>query len=201
METKYSRVHAGPRIQGWARQAAGAAGTGTLARDGTGGRMRQGAFFLVFRVKGRNAREGGGRRRGFGEVFVAFEAHGNADLGFRLGRSGTIWNGRCCGPNHSQDTAAAAHGHALAQGDFGGHAECEFDFGAFSERSVGEEEDSARTQVLGESDAFKGSPRLTQREREKIREPLSDTAFNSNWRSSHIRVTSFAESPKAQALL
>ena len=164
--------------------------------------MRQGAFFVVFRVESRDAREGGGRLGGFGEVLVAFEAHGDADLGFRLGRSGTIESWACRGgPNHSQDSAAASHGHALAKGNLGGHAECEFDLGAFGERSVGEEEDSARTQVLGESHAFKGSPRLTQREREKIGEPLSDTAFNSNWRSGHIRVTSFAESPKAQSLL
>ena len=163
--------------------------------------MRQGPFFVVFRVKGRNPRETGGCCRAFGKILIAFEPHRDADLGLRVSRSGTIGNRCGGGPNHPQDTAAAAYGHALAQGDLGGHPEGEFDFGAFGERSAGEEEDSARTQILGESDAFKGSPRLTQREREKIREPLSDTAFNCNWRSGHIRVTSLAESPKAQGLL
>jgi hypothetical protein len=87
--------------------------------------------------------------------------------------------------------APAAYGHTLAESNLGGHTEREFDFGAFGERSTGEEEDTARTEILGESDAFNGSPGLTKREREKVGEPLSDTAFNSNRKSSHSGVTSF----------
>jgi hypothetical protein len=44
--------------------------------------MSQGPVFVVLWVKGRNAREASGRLGGFGEIFVAFEAHGNADFRF-----------------------------------------------------------------------------------------------------------------------
>jgi len=77
--------------------------------------------------------------------------------------------------------AAAAHGHAFTERDLGGHAQCQFDFGAFGKRSVGEEEDSARTEILGESYAFNRRPGLAERQREEIRESLSDAAFNPNW--------------------
>jgi hypothetical protein len=147
-------------------------------------------------VKSRDSREGAGRRGGLGEIFVAFEAHGDADFRFRWRRFGR--GGR---PDYTQNVASAAYGHALAQSDLGGHAEGEFDFGAFGEGSAGEKEDSAGTEVLGEADALNGISGLTKRERKKVREPLADTAFNPNWRSGHSRVTSFAESPKAQALL
>jgi hypothetical protein len=48
---------------------------------------------------------------------------------------------------------------------------------------------------LRESDAIEGVCGLAQREREKIRKPLSNTPFNLNWRGSH-EGASFAESPK-----
>jgi len=157
--------------------------------------------FLVVGVECRDAREGGGRLGGLGEILVAFEAHGHSDFGFQVRSSRGIWSGGGGRADDPQNVAPAAYGHALTQGDLGGHAEREFDFGAFGERSVGEEKDSARTEVLGESDAFDGASRLAQREREKIRKPLSDTAFNSNRRSGHSSVTSFAELPRAQTLL
>jgi hypothetical protein len=158
--------------------------------------MSQRPVFLVVGVKSRDSRESGGRLGGFGEIFVAFEAHGDADFRFRGRRIGR--RGR---PDYPQNAAPAADGHAFAQSDLGGHAQREFDFGAFGELSAGEEKDSAGTEILGEADAFNGGSRLTKRERKKVREPLADTAFNPNWRSGHSRVTSFAESPKAQALL
>ena len=97
--------------------------------------------------------------------------------------------------------AAAAHRHALPKGNFGGHAEGEFDFSALGKRSVGEKEDAARTEILGEADALNRSARLTKGHRKKVGEALSDTAFNCDWRSGHDGVTSFAGSSKVQALL
>jgi hypothetical protein len=136
--------------------------------------------FVVLWVKGGDAREGGGRLGGLREIFVALEANRYSDFRFSRRRVG-------CGrrPDYSQDTAAAAYGHALAQSDLGGHAEGELDLGTFTERRVGEEEDSARTEILGESDAFEGSLGLTKREWKKVGESLSGTAFNLNWRSGH----------------
>jgi hypothetical protein len=158
--------------------------------------MGQRPVFVVMWVKGGDAREGGGSLGRLGEIFVAFEAYGNADFRFSIGRIG-----RRRGPDYPQNMAPAAYRHTLAESDLGGHAECEFDFGPLGERGAGEKEDSTRTEVLGESDPFNGGPGLTKRERKKVREPLSDTAFNSNWRSGHGCVTSLTESPKAQALL
>jgi hypothetical protein len=158
--------------------------------------MSQRLVFFVVGVKSRDAREGGGRLGRFGEIFVAFEAHGDADFRFRRRRLGR--GGR---PDYPQNVASAAYRHAFAESDLGGHAQSEFDFGAFGERSAGEKEDSAGTEVLGEADALNGGSGLAKREWKKVREPLADTAFNPNWRSGHSRVTSFAESPKAQALL
>src|SRR5207247_10989402 len=104
------------------------------------------------------------------------------------------------GPYASQNAAPTAHRHVLAQRDFRGHAKSQFDFGAFGQGSVGEEEDSARTEILGKADAFNRSAGLTERKRKEIREPLSDTAFNANWRSGHRNGTSFAEATKPQPL-
>jgi hypothetical protein len=125
--------------------------------------QRPGFLVLVVGMEGGDARE-----RSFGalgEVLVALEADGNADFGFRVRRSRRIrsaW-GR---PLDPQNVAPAANGHALTQRDLRRHAEREFDLGAFGERSVGEEKNSARTEVLGESDAFHGGSGLAQRERE-----------------------------------
>jgi hypothetical protein len=86
--------------------------------------------------------------------------------------------------------AATAHSHAFAQRDLGGHPERDLDFGAFLKRRVGKKKDSTRTQVLRETDSFNGARRLVKRKWEKVGKPLSDTAFNPNWRSGHGGVTS-----------
>jgi len=156
--------------------------------------MSQCPVLLVSGVKSRDPREAGGRLGRLGKIFVAFEAYGNAYFRFSMGMGRIGRGGR---PDYSQNMPPAAHGHVLAKSDLGGHAEREFDFGALSERGAGEEEDSTRTKVLGESNAFHGGPGLTKRERKKVREPLSDTAFNSNGRVGHSGVTSFVESPKS----
>ena len=142
--------------------------------------MGQRPIFVVMWVKGRHPREGGGRLGRLGKIFVTFEPDGNAKFRFSMGRIA-----RRRGPDYSQNMAPAAYGHTLAEGDLGGHAQGEFDFRAFGERGAGEKEDSPRTEVLRESDALHGGLRLTQRERKEVREPLSDTAFNSNRRVGH----------------
>jgi len=144
--------------------------------------MGQWPVLLMSRVKSRDPREGGGRLGRLGEIFVAFEADGNADFRFSMRRIGRRSRR---GPDYAQNMAPAAHGHALAKSDLGGHAEREVDFGAFGEWGAGEKEDSPRTEVLRESDALHGRPGLTQRERKEVGEPLSDTAFNSNGRVGH----------------
>jgi hypothetical protein len=143
----------------------------------------------------------GGRLGVFGEIFVAGEAHGYADFRFGASRSRGIESGCNRWPNDAQYAAAAAYGHILAQSNLGGHAKSEFDLRAFAQRRIGEEKDSAGTEVLGESHAFEGTVGLAQGERKKIREALSHTAFNPHWSSGHNGVTSFAESSKAQGLL
>ena len=65
-------------------------------------------------------------------------------------------------------------------GHLGRHPQCDLNFGAFGEGSVGEEKDPARTEILGESDAFERFCDLSERQRKKIGKPLPDTAFNSN---------------------
>jgi hypothetical protein len=95
--------------------------------------------------------------------------------------------------------APATYAHALAQGDFGGHHERNLDFGPFPERGISEEEDSARTEILGEAEALNGSSRLAERKGKKVQESLSHTAFNSNWKSGHAS-TSFAEPPQSVLL-
>jgi hypothetical protein len=148
-------------------------------------------------VNGGDPRERGGGVSGLREIFVAIEANCNSDFRFRRRR---IVFGRR--PDHSQNAAPAAYGHAFSQSDLGRHAESDFDFGAFGERSVSEEEHSARTEVLGESEAFQGSGGLAERERKKIRKPLPGTALKLNWWSGHKRRPSLAEiARKARATL
>ena len=118
--------------------------------------MGQRAVFVALRVKRRYTGESRGRFRGFRQVFVAFEAHGNADFGFRWRRIGI--GGR---PDDPQNASPATNRHALAQSDLRGHAQRELDFGTFREWSVGKEEHSARTQVLSESEALDQGSGLT----------------------------------------
>ena len=106
---------------------------------------------FVVGMKRRDASEIRGALGGFGEVLVTFEADRDADLGFS-----TRWvlGNRNRGLDDAQNMAPAAHRHAFSQGDFGGHAESDLDFGAFFERRICEKKDSARTQILGEADAL-----------------------------------------------
>src|SRR5579862_3350974 len=146
-------------------------------------------LMLMLGVKHRYPRKS--RRLGrLGKIFVAFQTYSDTDLGFGRRVAGS-------GPHDAQNMAPAAHGHALAQSNPGGHAQCEFNFRAFDERGAGEEKDASRTEVLGKSNAFERCAWLMKRERQKVGEPLAGTAFNSNWRSGHSGLTSFAESPKS----
>ena len=137
--------------------------------------MGQWPVLLMSRVKSRDPREGGGRLGRLGEIFVAFEADGNADFRFSMRRIGRRSRR---GPDYAQNMAPAAHGHGLAQSDFRGHAQREFDFGAFGEGGVGEEEDSTGAEILSESHSVHGRAELAESEGEQVREPLTDTAFN-----------------------
>jgi hypothetical protein len=132
-------------------------------------------------VESGDAGEGGGGFGELGEIFVAFETNRDSDFGF--GKSGS--RGIVRGLSDAQDVSAAADTHVFSESDFGGHAEGDFDFCAFLKRDIGEEEDAARAEILGEAKTLDGGCDLTKRQREKVREPLSDAAFHSNWRSSH----------------
>ena len=140
-------------------------------------------MFVLLRVKGRNPGENG-RLGSLWKIFVAFDTNRNANLGFprgvRIGRRG--W------PDHSQDATTAADGHTFAQGDLRGHAKCEFDFGAFGKWSVRKKEDSARADILRESNALQMSRSLADGEWKKVRKTLSSTAFNLNRGSGHSGV-------------
>ena len=133
-----------------------------------------------------------------GEVFVAFQAGSDADLGPHF--TGDVCRGDRR-PHHAQNAPAAAHRHTFAQSNLGGHLEGEFDLGSFIERQVGEEKDATGTQVLAESCAFQCGGWLTQSDWNGIKEPLADTTFNSNWRSGHRRVPSAQVSTTAGPLL
>jgi hypothetical protein len=146
---------------------------------------------VAVRVNGRNPRKGRRRLGGFRQVFVAFQTHGYADFGFCLSRSRTL-RSRRGGPHHSQNMATAAYRHALSQRDLRRHTQRQLNLSAFGQRSTSEEENSARTEILREADARGRGSGLAQRKREQIRETLSDSAFNPNWRSGHGCVTSLS---------
>jgi hypothetical protein len=161
-----------------------------LAQNRTGGGMNNRPFVLVLVLGMKSGNSGEcGSRFGLGQIFVAFQADRDPDLGIFMARGvgrirRTIGRGR--GPDDAQNMAAAAYRHAIAEGNFGGHAKGKFDCGAFGERGAGEKEDAARAEILSESDALDRGSGLTKGERKKVREPLSDTAFNSNWRGGHV---------------
>jgi hypothetical protein len=68
--------------------------------------------------------------------------------------------------HHPQNVSAASYTHTLAQRNFRGHPESDFDFGAFQERRVGEKENPTRAQILGESNALNRRGSLAQGQRE-----------------------------------
>jgi hypothetical protein len=80
--------------------------------------------------------------------------------------------------------------------------ERDFDLSSFHECRVCEEKDAARAQILREAHAFQRGVALAKGKREKVGKSLSDTALNSNWKSSHGGVTSsFRIAAKAYGLL
>jgi hypothetical protein len=92
--------------------------------------------------------------------------------------------------NNSQNNAPAPDPHVFAERDLGRHLQSEFDFRAFAERHVGEQEGTARAEILGEADSLGSGGHVAQRDWEIKSEALSNTAFNTNRRVRHDRGTS-----------
>ena len=138
-----------------------------------------------------------GRLGGFLKIFVAFQTNRHSDLGFgsNRGRRSLFPHHR---PRDPKNMPAATHRHAFSQGDLGGHAQRQFDFGAFRKRRVRKQKNSAGAQVLGESHALDCSSTLPDGNREQISESLAHTAFHSNWRSGHSALTSLPRRRKLQ---
>lgn len=84
-----------------------------------------------------------------------------------------------------QDTSFAAHRHAVSQSDLRWHAEGEFDFCPLLKGSVDEEKDTTRTQILCDSDSSDIAYRFVDRDWEEVGKPLSNAAFDLNWRVHH----------------
>jgi hypothetical protein len=124
------------------------------------------------------------------QVFITFEPNSYPNFGRNRRSFGSGVGNR---PKYPKNATFAANRHALTECDLRRHAKREFDLCTFGERCIGEEEDSPGAQILRETDAF-DAILLTERSCEKVGKSLSDTAFNSNWRSGH-QVTAFAESP------
>jgi hypothetical protein len=155
--------------------------------------MREGTLFVLVGVEGGDT--GYADSRGIGQVFVTFQPDGYANLCCGTNGAGIVRRGG--GANHTQNPSPAPNRHALTQGNLRGHSQREFDLGALGQRSVSKEKDPARTQVLGKPDAFNGYRELAKRHGKKIRESLSDSAFNPDWRRGHD-LTSFGERRKMQ---
>src|SRR5579863_917838 len=147
---------------------------------------------MLVLMKHRDPRDGRGSLGGVGQIFVAFQANRDSDLGFSPGHARRFLHAR----NrlhfrllHSQNMAAAADAHALSQSDFGGHSERDLDLGPLLQGSVGKEKDAARAEILSETDAFQGRTALPKRKRKQVGKSLSDTAFDLDWKSGHGRIT------------
>ena len=183
------------------RESQGSNAPGSNPLDYSGGlsvgtrQLGQGTIFLLLRMrmKSGDAHMRGGRSRIFGKIFVTFEPDRDSDLG--LGAAGSAaflgrgYRGRRRRANYAQNVSAAAHRHVLSECNFGRHAEGQFDFSAHLQRRIGEEKYSARTEVLGKSEAFGAAVNLPERNREQVREALPNTTFHPNWSSSHIAET------------
>jgi hypothetical protein len=120
----------------------------------------------------------------FGQVLILFQPYRDPDLGFRLGINAGRRRPRQRS-DHSQNPSGAAYRHAFTQGNLRGHSKRKFDYRTFVERNIAEEKDTARTQVLRESDTFGRIYALAQGNRKQIGESLSDPAFNPHWKSGH----------------
>jgi hypothetical protein len=135
-----------------------------------------------------------GRRRRIctlGKILVAVETDRNPDLGFGAGiSSGYRWLQRVVlryirRQGYAQNRSAATHSHVIAESDLGRHVEGEFDRRSLGEGCVGEEEDAARTDVLGKSPGLDPTGEVANENRKKKRKALSGAAFDSDWRRIH----------------
>src|SRR5580704_3771109 len=170
----------------------------------TGGHRSCGTLRLGGRRIIKKKTKSGGTVLGFGEIFVALQADGHADLGFGcLGFGGSYLGRFSCGSGRgsgfpavvrglydAQHVTAATDAHVFAERDLGRHLQGEFDFRAFAQGHVSKEESTARAEILRESESFGSGCDVAQGNREVKSEALSNAAFNTNRRSSHGRVTS-----------
>ena len=117
------------------------------------------------------------------QVFVVLQADRHSNFAFRRWTerivSQTTWL------HDPQHMAAATDAHAFAQRDLRRHIERELEFGPLCEDYVRQEEYALRTQILREAKSFRGAVQFAESQWKKIREPLPNPAFNSNWRSGH----------------
>jgi hypothetical protein len=149
-------------------------------------------------MKSGDAGESGGGFDGLREILVLFQTNRDSNFWFCLTRIGVL-HGRSGGFHHAQDVSTAAHAHARAESNFGGHAERDFNFCALLKRDISKEENTTRTEVLRETNTFNGGRDLAKGKRKKVCKPLSDAAFNMNWRSGHSgRITSLPRTIAAQ---
>jgi hypothetical protein len=143
--------------------------------------------FVFVRMQRRHPRRMGFCLGHVREIFVAVETNRNADPG-----PGRIVPRRMvrrtgAGLYDPQHAAPAPYAHALAQRDFRRHAQREFDFAALCQRCIGKQKNAPGTEVLSKTRPLDLAAVLTQRNGQKICEPLSNTTFNPNWRSGHQR--------------
>src|SRR5579872_2229772 len=114
--------------------------------------MNYWVLFLAMRMQGRNPRKRARRLGSLRQILIALQPNRNPNLAFNLVRA-SIYGGHHR-THDSQDASPAAYRHGVAQRDLGGHPQRKLDFQVFDQRSVGEQEHSARTDVLREPDSF-----------------------------------------------
>src|ERR1051326_4200658 len=150
-------------------------------------------LFLTMGVQSTNPRECPRSLGSFRQILIALQPNRNPNLAFNLVRA-TIHGGHYR-THDSQDASPATYRHGAAQRNLRGHPQRKLDFEVFHQRSVSEQEHSARTDVLREPDSFDWARWLTEGNWQKIRKSLSDTAFNLDWRSGHESLP-WPESPR-----
>lgn len=164
-----------------------------------GRRRRGGSFGFAQIVQSGNPAKIWGRVFYFGQIFITIQADGHTNLRFCLWRLGLsrIWQSPDCifCPNDAQDPAPAAYAHILAERNFGGHLQSEFDLCTFAQRHIGEQKGTTGTKVLSEAEAFGSGCCIAQRDRKVESEALPDATFNANRGDSHRRVPFLRESP------
>src|SRR5258708_23631879 len=185
------------------------------------GQSRHRPFSVARTVQRRDASEVGRNIGGFRKIFVATQAHSNADFWFAgFFASSPVVSGRSFdglglrelflgretglptivrGVDDTQHSSPASHAHVVAKSDFGRHSQRQFDVRSFVQRHRCKQKGSARTQILRESQTFSGSRNVAQRNRKIKCEALSNTAFDTNRRNSHSHATSLGEPPWERA--